>query len=236
MHASPNASFCGGTRQAPQHAVLSTRRACNCPQCPCGSLGARCHLLGPELRHAAAASLMWLSHFHAPACFSAYKLCVRLLRGDTRHRLPLEIHSKQRLPCSRSVSAPASRFSLTAATGPLRHTTRVDTIPRQGTGQPLFVLIPRSRRLCYLCSKNSRRHFIIHNVRNHPAFHQAQRCHGANHHGDPNTLHPDRTARCTGCGATGARASRHDVVQVLYHVGTARGVHLDRQARALCAW
>jgi hypothetical protein len=85
MHASPNASFCRGTRQAPQHAVLSTRRACNCSRCPCGSLGARCHLLGPELRHAAVASLM------CGCCISTRPLllqCLQALRSPSLKRRP----------------------------------------------------------------------------------------------------------------------------------------------------
>jgi hypothetical protein len=63
MHASPNASFCRGTRQAPQHAVLSTRRACNYSQCPPFARAGTAPC-GGCVTH------VWLLHIHAPALAS----------------------------------------------------------------------------------------------------------------------------------------------------------------------
>jgi hypothetical protein len=109
MHASPNASFCGGTRQAHQHAVSSTRGACNGLWCPCASLGARCHLLGPALRHAAVASLGVAVALHAPALAAVLTSSASIVFEETwkyaRLRLPLEIHLEKRLPFAHSVSA-----------------------------------------------------------------------------------------------------------------------------------
>jgi hypothetical protein len=163
MHANPNASFRGGTRQAPQDAVFPTRGV-QLLMVPLRISCARCHLLGPALRHAAVASLL------CGCCISTRPLllqCLQALRSSSFKTRPAPSALGDLLVASYSLFSqclgPASRFSLTAATGPLRHTTRVDTIPCQGTGQPLFVLIPRSR-VRYLCSKGPRCHSIIHNV------------------------------------------------------------------------
>jgi hypothetical protein len=96
---------------------------------------ARCHLLGPALRHAAVASLL------CGCCISMRPLllqCLQALRSSSFKTRPAPSALRDPLVASYSLFSqrlgPASRFSLTEATGPLRHTTRVDTIPCQGTG------------------------------------------------------------------------------------------------------
>jgi hypothetical protein len=86
-----------------------------------------------------------------------------------------------------------------------------------------------------LAPSTPRLRLLIHHAHDPATFYQTQRCHGADHHGAPIHLSEPWRVQCVGYRATSTSASRHNLLQVLHDVGAARGIHLDRKARALYA-
>jgi hypothetical protein len=157
MHASINASSCGGTRQAHQHAVSSIKGACNGLWCPW------CHLFGPELRHAAVASLRVAVALHAPALAAELTSSASIALEETwkyaRHILLFEIHLAQRLPFAHKVSAQrgGSASQQPQARSVIQHASTL--YHDKGLGQLLSILILRFCSVCFLGPKSWRCHF-----------------------------------------------------------------------------